>query len=230
MIKLVKADAIDLLKSIDTSSVKAIIQDPPYSDTIPKGIEYKRLMRNNTIYKFNKDYWYEFLKEAKRVLKKDGFIASTISFTNIHHFLFPAEELGFKIRRIIILVDTHSLGAVMYNRMPTITQFIPVLSTRKETKFNINRIKKYFEDNRPTNVWMLPPKRTNIRFPASQPLYPFLMLVELLTDEGDLVVDPFCGSGTTGEACAILGRRFIGGDISEESLEKAKIRLGGYMR
>lgn len=45
---------------------------------------------------------------------------------------------------------------------------------------------------------------------TQKPLELMLELVELFTDPGDLVLDPFCGSGTTGVACVRLGRRFIG--------------------
>ena len=45
---------------------------------------------------------------------------------------------------------------------------------------------------------------------TQKPLPLMLELVELFTDPGDLVLDPFCGSGTTGVACIRLGRRFIG--------------------
>lgn len=46
--------------------------------------------------------------------------------------------------------------------------------------------------------------------PTTKPLPLMLELVELFTDPGDLVFDPFCGSGTTGVACLRLGRRFLG--------------------
>lgn len=50
-------------------------------------------------------------------------------------------------------------------------------------------------------------------------------IIEVCTDEGDVVVDPFCGSGTTAVVCDALGRNCITGDISKEAVERAKKRL-----
>lgn len=61
------------------------------------------------------------------------------------------------------------------------------------------------------------------RFPAALPEF----FVKLLTDEGDLVVDPFAGSNTAGFVAEQLGRRWIGLDLVEEYLEASKFRFGG---
>ncbi|MFL6606337.1 MAG: DNA-methyltransferase [Steroidobacteraceae bacterium] len=61
------------------------------------------------------------------------------------------------------------------------------------------------------------------RFPAALPEF----FVKLLTDEGDLVVDPFAGSNTTGKVAEALGRRWIGMELVEEYLEASKFRFGG---
>jgi tRNA G10 N-methylase Trm11 len=53
----------------------------------------------------------------------------------------------------------------------------------------------------------------------------FVQLVEMLTVRGELVVDPFLGSGTTGAACVQTGRRFIGGDIDAAAVRVARARL-----
>ena len=58
-----------------------------------------------------------------------------------------------------------------------------------------------------------------------KPLSLMLELVELFTDPGDLVLDPFCGSGTTGVACLRLGRRFIGIERDEKYAAVARERL-----
>lgn len=68
-------------------------------------------------------------------------------------------------------------------------------------------------------VWPFPivtginPERTE--HTTQKPLDLMLKLVDLFTDPDDLVLDPFCGSGTTGVACLRLGRRFIGVEMSE---------------
>lgn len=61
--------------------------------------------------------------------------------------------------------------------------------------------------------------------PTTKPLPLLLELVSLFTDPGDLVLDPFAGSGTTGVACKMLGRRFIGIEIDPGFARMAAARL-----
>tara|TARA_B100000963_G_scaffold69120_2_gene57505 strand:+ start:1944 stop:2624 length:681 start_codon:yes stop_codon:yes gene_type:complete len=60
--------------------------------------------------------------------------------------------------------------------------------------------------------------------PTEKPVELMEYLIRTYTDEGDLVVDPFCGSGSTAVACKRLGRRFLGGDISSEYVAQAVAR------
>lgn len=64
--------------------------------------------------------------------------------------------------------------------------------------------------------------------PAVYPEYIIRHLLRLLTDEGDVVLDPFMGSGTTGVASKKLGRDYVGIDLNEEYCENARKRITGY--
>ena len=65
--------------------------------------------------------------------------------------------------------------------------------------------------------------------PTQKPVELFRYLIETYTQEGDLVVDPFLGSGTTAVACKLCGRRFIGGDLSENYIEVARKRMQEFL-
>lgn len=65
---------------------------------------------------------------------------------------------------------------------------------------------------------------------TQKPLPLMLELVELFTDPGDLVLDPFCGSGTTGVACLRLGRRCIGIEKDARYAQVARDRLAAESR
>lgn len=60
---------------------------------------------------------------------------------------------------------------------------------------------------------------------TQKPIDLMLRLVELFTDPGDTVLDPYCGSGTTGVACLRLGRNFVGCEMDETYAETARERL-----
>jgi site-specific DNA-methyltransferase (adenine-specific) len=79
------------------------------------------------------------------------------------------------------------------------------------------------------DVWEIPALRGNsperVAFPTQKPLALLHRILALATDPGDLVVDPFCGSGTTVVAAASMNRRAIGGDIAPAALDLTRRRL-----
>jgi site-specific DNA-methyltransferase (adenine-specific) len=79
------------------------------------------------------------------------------------------------------------------------------------------------------DVWEMPylnPKaRERVGYPTQKPVLLLEKIIELCTDPGDLVVDPFCGSGTTLVAAHLLGRKGVGIDTSQEALALAQQRL-----
>ncbi len=70
-----------------------------------------------------------------------------------------------------------------------------------------------------------PSERTEGKHPTQKPEYLLEKIVLASTEEGQVILDPFCGSGTTGVEALRFGRNFIGIDINEEYLEISKRRL-----
>ena len=85
-----------------------------------------------------------------------------------------------------------------------------------------------------SDVWEIPflnPKaRERTGYPTQKPLLLLEQIIRLVTDEGDVVLDPFCGSGTTLVAAKLLARSAIGIDISEEAVELTRRRLATPVR
>lgn len=81
-----------------------------------------------------------------------------------------------------------------------------------------------------SDTWEIPylnPKaKERVGYPTQKPVLLLKKIIELSTDEGDLVIDPFCGSGTTCVAAKSLNRDFVGIDLSEEAVLLANDRLG----
>ena len=80
-----------------------------------------------------------------------------------------------------------------------------------------------------SDVWEIPflnPKaKERVGFPTQKPVHLMNQIIELVTEEGDTVLDPFCGSGTTLVAAKLLNRKWIGIDIAEEAIKLTKSRL-----
>ena len=85
-----------------------------------------------------------------------------------------------------------------------------------------------------SDVWEIPylnPKaKERTGYPTQKPVLLLERIIELVTDEGDTVVDPFCGSGTTLVAAKLLNRKFAGIDISEDAIELTRRRLRNPMK
>ena len=83
-----------------------------------------------------------------------------------------------------------------------------------------------------TDVWDIPIISTTGKerngYPTQKPLALLKRVVEVFSNKGGLIVDTFCGSGTTGEAAVSLGRRFLGADINQNALDITESRLKKY--
>lgn len=84
------------------------------------------------------------------------------------------------------------------------------------------------------DVWEIPflnPKaRERTGYPTQKPLLLLERIIEVSTDIGDVVLDPFCGSGTTLVACSLLNRKYVGIDISPDAVSLASERIANPIR
>ncbi|HAA79848.1 MAG TPA: site-specific DNA-methyltransferase, partial [Microbacteriaceae bacterium] len=85
----------------------------------------------------------------------------------------------------------------------------------------------------PTDVWwhtiVSPTGKEKTGYATQKPLGVLRRIIQASSNEGDWVLDPFCGSGTTAHAAADLGRHFVTMDANPEALEIAKTRLQPYL-
>lgn len=85
-----------------------------------------------------------------------------------------------------------------------------------------------------SDVWEIPflnPKaKERVGYPTQKPIILLERIIELVTDKNDIVLDPFCGSGTTLVASKILGRNYIGIDISKEAVSLSNTRLSNIVK
>ena len=76
-----------------------------------------------------------------------------------------------------------------------------------------------------TGALTKPSEKTEGKHPTQKPEYLLERMVLASSEEGQVILDPFCGSGTTGVAAVRFGRKFIGIDVSEEYLKISRRRL-----
>jgi site-specific DNA-methyltransferase (adenine-specific) len=245
--QLIHADVLDALKEIHTESVDFVFADPPYflsndGFTVKSG---KAVSVNKGAWdkSFGFDSEMEFheawIAECLRVLKPNGTIAISGTYHSIYKCGFLLQKLDCRIINDITWFKPNGAPALAGRNFTASHETILWASKGKKAKhvFNyqisknweVENDKLYSKGKQMRSVWSIPstPKREKLEgnHPTQKPLEVLRRLVAMCTNEGDTVLDPFCGSGTTGVACVLLGRNFIGIDLDESYLELSEKRM-----
>ncbi len=232
-------DCLNELKQIEPGSVKLIFADPPYnigidygdgsgSDLLPVG-EYL-------------DWCRQWIAACIPLLTDDGSLWVMINDQHADYFGLMLRETGMPRRAWIKWYETFGVNCERnFNRCSR--HIFYHVKDSKQFTFNKEaitqpsaRLERY-QDQRAAlggklwdNVWCIPRLVENSRerilgFPTQLPLDLVRPIVSCASDPGDLVLDPFCGSGTTGVAVIESHRRFIGVEKNRNYQELASKRL-----
>ena len=237
--KLIYNDIFKAIKKFEDKSVDMIFADPPYflsNDgitcsggkmvSVNKG-EWDRTLSIKEKHKFNK----KWIKECYRVLKDNGTIWISGTLHNIYSIGMALEEEGFKIINNITWQKTNPPPNLSCKTFTHSTETI--LWARKDLKkvkytFNYNNMKELNNNKQMKDVWTTsltkPSEKKCGKHPTQKPLEILDKIILASTKENDLILDPFCGSSTTGISAVRLNRRYIGIDNEKEYIELSKRR------
>lgn len=134
------------------------------------------------------------------------------------------EKNGFEIKDLIRWEKTNPMPRNRDRRFISDYEFA-VWSVKKGGKWTFNRLSETYE--RPKIVCRSTPKgeKFNGGHPTQKPIEVMEWLINRLTNESDLILDPFMGSGSTGVACLNTNRRFVGIELDEKYFNMARDRL-----
>ena len=240
--ELLLGDSFKLLKKMEPKSVDMIFADPPYflSDggvschsgrqvSVDKA-EWDKALSPEEKLKYN----IKWIKLCREVLKDDGTIWISGTHHNIYSIGMALELEGFSIINNIIWQKPNpspNLACRCFtNSTETILWARKQLTPKKKGNhtFNYQLMKEINGGKQMKDVWVLPLPAKKEKIHGKHPTQKSLPLLERIvlasTSEGDLILDPFCGSGTTGVAAVKLNRKFIGIDNVQGYLEIAKKR------
>lgn len=227
MEQLYNRDSLQFMKEIPANSVDAIITDPPYN--ISRDNNFTTMGRAGIDFgEWDKDFdLTSWIKVAEPLLKKGGNIVIFNSWKNMTNITKSLEENGFEVKDLIRWKKTNAMPRNRDRRFITDYE-VAVWAVKKGGKWTFNRLSDTYEI--PEIVGGLTPKSEKIEggHPTQKPIYVMKWLIERLTNEGDVVLDPFMGSGTTGVACKNLNRKFIGVELDENYYNIAYNRINGY--
>ena len=172
----------------------------------------------------------EWLRLCREKLKEDGTIWISGTYHNIFSVANCLTELGYKILNVITWQKTNPPANISCRFFTYSTEFI--IWARKHIKrphkFNYELMKTLNGNKQMTDVWRLPAigvwEKSCGKHPTQKPLSLLTRIILASTNEGDWVLDPFNGSGTTGIAANLCGRKFAGIEQEEEFCLMSKAR------
>lgn len=222
-------DCVQVMRQLPAHCIDMIFADPPYNLMLQKPLQRPE----GGIYEGVRESWdkfdsfeaydqftIEWLSEARRVLKKDGTIWVMGTYHNIFRVGKIMQDLGFWILNDVIW---HKLNPPPHFRgvrfqYATETLIWAAYSSQSRYCFNYQLMKCYNGGKQMQNVWKIPICRGKERLrdaggkvvhPAQKPEALLERVILASTREGDLVLDPFGGTGTTAVVAARLNRRWL---------------------
>lgn len=237
---LILEDSFNLLDKIKPETIDMIFADPPYflsnggitcsngkmvSVNKAKWDEGKDLEDKH---KFNRDW----IRLCKRALTNNGTIWISGTFHNIYSIGMALEQEGFKILNNITWQKTNpppNLGCRCFTH--STETILWAKKSEKDAKhvFNYKFMKERNGGKQMKDVWTgsltRPTEKREGKHPTQKPEYILEDIILASTNEKDIILDPFCGSGTTGIVAKRYNRRFIGIDNVEEYLLISKKRM-----
>lgn len=246
--KVVSGDTFKKLKSLEDASIDFVFSDPPYflsngGTSVKSG---KRVSVDKG--KWDKSHGYDNDKEFHKAwlslclakLKPEG----SLVVSTTHHSLFKIgsaiEELEMNVLNEIIWFKPNGAPNIGRRHL-TASHETLIWATRRgnrtytfnygllrEGSFPGDKLKK--EGKQMRSVWHIPTTPLSEKqfgsHPTQKPLNLLSRVMIAFTNEGDIVLDPFCGSGTTGVAAVAANRRFIGFEADRDYVKLARKRIG----
>lgn len=250
-------DCIKVMREhIKDENIDLIYADPPYNLS-GKSLNLINNKTGGPFYKMNEDWdtwdyneYVEFtenwLKEAWRVLKSNGSLYVSCTYHNIGEIIFLAKKIGFRLNNIITWYKTNAMPNITKRTFTHSTEYVCWFVKGNKWKFNYEELKKINpnkrKDGKPKqmrdflNFIEMPIVQGKERIkgengraihPTQKPEKLLEIIIIASSNEGDIVLDPFFGTGTTGVVAERLNRKWIGIEINEKFIKVAKNRIYG---
>ena len=222
-IKLYNEDCLEALKRLPDQSVDLVITDPPYrvisggrNDALsrrkwnsPSGILSKN---DGKIFEFNDIDFEEWIPEVYRVLKDNHDFYCMTNVINLIKLCNVCEKAGFHLHNILIWQKNNATPNRWYMKNCEYTLYFYKGRARPINNMGSKTVHSFSN---------LPHKN----HPTEKPIKLMEFYITNSTNEGDIVLDPFMGSGSTGIACKDNNRNYIGIELDKKYFDKAQERL-----
>ena len=251
--KIQVGNSLDYLRNLPDNSIDHCITDPPYNISGYEGKKKIGWLESNSTWRDDKNFqkidesWDKFgysdyslftadwVREVSRVVKPNGNILIFGSYHNIYRVGSVLEDLDLKVNNSIIWYKRNAFPNITGRMLCESTEQIvwAVNESRKKAKnwtFNYEILKTLTDNGKQMrNMWDIPMTPTSERIhgkhPSQKPLVLSRRLIMGFTNPGELVLDPFLGSGSFAVAAKELSRDYLGIDQDEKYVALAKKRI-----
>ena len=243
---ILKGDCVAALERLPENSVDVIFADPPYNLQLDGDLHRPDQSKVNAV----DDHWDQFdtfeaydaftrawLLAARRVLKPNGTIWVIGSYHNIFRVGSKLQDLGFWILNDVIWRKTNPMPNFRGRRFQNAHETMIWASRDQSAKgytFNYDAMKAANDDLQMRSDWLFPICSGGERLkdgngdkvhPTQKPEALLARVLLSSTKPGDVVLDPFFGSGTTGAVAKRLGRNFVGIEREQNYIDAATARI-----
>jgi len=211
-------DCLELMKDIPDKSIDLVLTDPPYN--ISRDNNFKTMGRAGIDFgEWDKEAdIFSYIEDSFRVLKEGGGFVVFNGWKNLGYIVKEAERVGFETKDMLRLEKTNPMPRNRDRRYITDYE-CAIWFVKPRAKWTFNRQDPNYQ--RPKFVHSiqsgLHPTQKNIKLMEE--------LVKIHSNEGDTILDPFAGSGTTGVACKNTGRNYILMEKEQEYIDIINKRL-----
>ncbi len=243
--RVLQGECIAELRKLPRSSVDLVFADPPYNLQLDRTL----LRPNDSVVDGVDDAWDKFasfadydrfcrewLAECRRVLKPDGAIWVIGSYHNVFRLGTALQDLGFWMQNDIIWRKVNPMPNFRGKRFTNAHETLIWAGRDRKSKvtFNYDGLKAGGDDVQMRSDWLFPicsgPERLKDddgrkAHPTQKPEALLHRIIVATTKPGDVVLDPFFGTGTTGAVAKRLGRRWIGIERDPDYVRAATERI-----
>ena len=242
---IINADCIETMNQLEENSVDVIFADPPYNMQLGEAL----LRPDNTVVNGVDEEWDSFeslaaydeytkqwLSAARRILKDDGSIWVIGSYHNIFRVGYILQNLGFWILNDVVWNKTNPMPNFKGTRFTNAHETLiwAVKNTKAKYTFNYEAMKALNDETQMRSIWEIPicTGKERLKNGQGEKLHPTQKPESLLyrvilasTKPGDVILDPFFGTGTTGAMAKKMGRNFIGIERDSSYVAGAQARV-----
>ena len=250
-----QGDCVEVIKkNIEKDSIDLIYADPPYNVS-GKSLNLVNNTTGGPFYKMNEDWdtWNyndyvnfskQWLSACFNALRETGSVYVSCTYHNIGEIIFISKSLGFRLNNIITWYKTNSMPNITKRVFTHATEYVCWFVKGKKWKYNYEELKilnpdrtkdgqiKQMRDflsiiNHPIvqGKERIKGKDGRASHPTQKPEKLLEIIIRASSDKGDLVLDPFIGSGTTAIVARRLGRKWIGIEKEAKYIKISEARL-----